>query len=182
MNLIDDDNYERASLYKLFSSLFMQKPSEEALVTMRGMFQMKFEETVSEIGKDFGYLFQEPAGHLPPYESLYSYSLGDRPRFWGKVTEEIQECYRSAGLIIDEEIHLIPDHISAELLFMSYLIERGLTDRQRSFLEDHLLAWIPEYCTELRKHAYTTFYREVAELLKNFVSSDYEEFESNGNQ
>ena len=182
MTLIDDDNYERSALYKLFSSLFMQEPPEETLVTMRGMFQMKFEETASEIGKDFRHLFQEPAGHLQPYESLYSYPLGDKPRLWGKVTKEIQERYRSAGLMIDDAIHLIPDHISAELLFMSYLIEQGLTDRQTSFLEDHLLAWIPEYCTELQKHAYTTFYKEVAELLKEFVSSDYEEFESNRNQ
>jgi TorA maturation chaperone TorD len=181
VDLIDEDNYERASLYKLFSSLFMQEPTEEVLETLKEIFQMKFDETTDEIGKDFRHLFQKPAGHLAPYESLYSYPLGDRPRLWGKVTEKVQECYRSAGLMIDEEIHVIPDHVSAELLFMSYLIDQGLTDRQKSFIEDHLLTWMPAYCDELQEHARTTFYKEVAEMLKEFLSSDYEEFESSGN-
>jgi len=172
----DNDNFERASLYKLFSTLFMREPNEELLISMKAMFAMKFDETEREIGQDFRTLFHDPKGHLQPYESLYNYAPGDRPRLWGKTAGEVQEIYQSAGIMIDEEINLIPDHLSAELLFMSYLIENGLAEEQELFLVNHLLAWIPEYCDELQRHARTTFYREVAGLLKEFMSSDSEEF------
>ena len=182
MEMYSDDSNERASFYKLFSTLFMKEPDEELLVSMKTMFGMKFDETEREIREDFGHLFLEQAGHLQPYESLYNYALGDRPRLWGRATGEVQGLYHSAGIMIDEEINLLPDHLSAELLFMSYLIENGLTEEQERFLSEHLLAWIPEYCDEIQKHARTTFYREAAELLKEFVSSDSQEFDNSGGE
>ncbi|HXX57186.1 MAG TPA: molecular chaperone TorD family protein [Thermodesulfovibrionales bacterium] len=177
-----DDIDERASLYRLFSSLFVKEPDEELLVSMKSMFKMAFDDTEREIREDFGYLFLGHAGHLQPYESLYNYALGDRPRLWGTATGEVQGLYHSAGVMIDEEIDLIPDHVSAEFLFMSYLIENGLREEQRRFLDDHLFAWIPAYCDEMQKHARTTFYREVAGLLKEFVSSDSQELDDSGGE
>ena len=79
------------------------------------------------------------------------------------------------GLTIDEEISLIPDHISAELFFMSYLIENRFLKEQKYFMEKHLLQWIPAYCEELNKQASTTFFKEVSMLLKEFIITDYEE-------
>ena len=178
MEFFDDTNIERAALYRLFSSLFTKEPGEETLLTIQEMFQMRFDETPSEIGADFFRLFQDRAGSLRPYESLYNYPFGDKPRTWGTVTEKIQERYHAAGVMIDEETGLIPDHISAELSFMSYLIENGLADEQEEFLKDHLVVWIPGFCEDLKETAQTTFYREVADLLKEFVLSDQEEFET----
>jgi TorA maturation chaperone TorD len=76
--------------------------------------------------------------------------------------------------MIDEEISIIPDHISAELLFMSYLIENGLTEHRIKFLREHLFRWVPEYCDEIQRHANSAFYKEVANILKEFILSDYE--------
>lgn len=75
---------------------------------------------------------------------------------------------------MDEDISLIPDHISAELFFMSYLVENGLSGLQQRFLEDHLSKWIPEYCGEVQKHAGTNFYKEIANILKEFILSEHE--------
>jgi len=176
MEFYEDEEFERAKLYKLFSPLFMQEPTDEILVQVRDIFETKFNDTSDEIRMDFVYLFSDAAGHLPPYESLYNYAIWDGAKLWGKATEEVQKSYSRAGLVLDEEIELIPDHLSVELLFMSYLIERGLREHQKNFLQEHLSLWIPGYCDDIREHAQTAFYQSVAALLKEDILIDCEEF------
>ena len=52
---------------------------------------------------------------------------------------------------------------------------KKILKEQRKFMNEHLLRRVPEYCEEMGKHAATTFYREVAILLREFISSDSEE-------
>ncbi len=170
----DEESIERVELYKLFASVFIGQPSDELIFQLKDMFQMKFADSPHEIRMDFARIFLGPNGRLMPYESLYNYPLGDRPRLWGRAAEEVQSFYISAGIVMDEEISLIPDHISAEMLFMSYLVENGISELQKKFLEEHLVKWIPEYCNELQKYAGTTFYKEVANILKEFILSEHE--------
>lgn len=170
------EDIERAELYKLFAGLFINEPSDEIVLQLKDMFQMKFADSPQEIRIDFARMFLGPDGRLMPYESLYNYPLGDRPRLWGRTTEEVQAFYISAGIVMDDEINLIPDHITAEMLFMSYLIENGISDLQKRFLEEHLVKWIPEYCNELQKYAGTVFYKEVANIIKEFILSEAEGF------
>ncbi len=169
------EEIERARLYRLFSSLFMKEPAEDVLVQLKEMFRMKFEDTPEEIAADFAGLFLSPEMHLSPHESLYNYSIDETPKLWGKATEEVQANYRAAGLMIDEEASLLPDHVGVELLFMSYLVENGLSEQQKPFMEEHLIRWVPDYCDEVEKHAQTTFYRETAALVKEFLISEHEQ-------
>ncbi len=175
MEFYKDEEIDRAELYKLLSALFLDKPEDKVILQIREMFQLKFDDTPQEIEADFPNLFLRPDLHLSPHESLYNYPLGETPGLWGRAAYEVQEFYRSAGLVIDEESEVIPDHLGLELLFMSYLVENDLVGQQRKFMDEHLLRWVPEYCDEVEKHAATTFYKEVAILLKEFVVSDDEE-------
>jgi putative dimethyl sulfoxide reductase chaperone len=177
MDYFDGRGSERAALYRLFASLFVQEPSEEVLLTIKEFLHMEFNDTAEEIGLDFRHLFLSGTGHLQPYESLYNYAPEDEPRLWGKATDKVQRLYRSADLMIDTETAVLPDHLSAELLFMSYLAERGLSEPQKEFLRDHLLVWVPVFCEEVMKHSHTAFYREAAAVLKEYLSSDYEGLE-----
>lgn len=173
MATMDEEEIERAELYKLFATLFSREPSDEIIYQFRDMFQMRFTEPPQAIRMEFLNLFS--SHQLSPHESLYNYPPYELPRLWGKATEEVEAFYNSVGLMIDEEISLIPDHISAELFFMSYLVENKLLKEQKLFMEKHLLQWVPLYCDELEKHASTTFFREVAMLLKEFIITDYED-------
>lgn len=168
------DTAERAEIYRLFSSLFMGAPTGETVAGVRAMFRTKFSDSLEQIRKDFVDMFLRPDHHLPPYESLYNFEVGEKPGLWGKAAREVQTYYEAAGLILDEEIQPVPDHLAVELLFMSYLVENGHIEKQITFVEKHLVNWVPEYCDQVYKHATTTFYREVAELLKEFVLSEYE--------
>ncbi len=175
MESYGDEEIGRAELYKLFSALFAEEPPGEVILRIKEMFRMKFDDTLQDIKADFVGLFMRPDLHLSPHESLYNYPVGETPRLWGRAAYEVQEHYRSAGLMIDEESDAIPDHLGLELLFMSYLVENGLTTQQRKFMEGHLFRWVPDFCDEVEKHAATGFYKEVAIVLKEFVVSDYEE-------
>ncbi|HCZ11721.1 MAG TPA: hypothetical protein DHV16_05600 [Nitrospiraceae bacterium] len=170
----NEEDIERAELYRLFAGIFMKEPSDELILHAKDMFQMKFEEMPGEIRVDFMNVFLRPDGRFMPCESLYNYPLGDRPGLWGRAAEEVQALYGSTGLVMGEETGLMPDHISMEMLFMSYLIENGLHDLQWKFLDEHLVRWIPEYCDEVRRHAGTVFYKEVANVMKEFILSEYE--------
>jgi TorA maturation chaperone TorD len=63
---------------------------------------------------------------------------------------------------------------------MSYLIENGVLETQKKFLERHLVKWIPEYCDMIENHAGTIFYKEIANILKEFLLSEVEKFETIG--
>lgn len=175
----DSEDEERAELYKLFAGLFIKAPEDGELVQFKDMFQMGFNETPQEIRMDFARLFSDHGARVKPFESIYNYSFGDRPRLWGNATKAVQAFYRSEGLVISEELNPVPDHISLELMFMSYLIEKGLAGQQKEFMEEHMFKWIPDCCDEIASHAVTTFYKEVCGLLKDFITSDYDALTAN---
>jgi len=176
VEIYENEDAERAELYKLFSDLFMSEPAEETLLQAKALFQMNFDTPADEIRKDFVRIFMSPDLHPSPYESLYNFSVGERPGLWGKATGTVNAFYEAAGLTLDEEMTLIPDHLALELLFMHYLIQNGLVEKQEMFLKEHL-RWVPGYCDEMQKHAATPFYKEVAKILKEFMLSEQEQFE-----
>jgi anaerobic sulfite reductase subunit A len=179
VEIYENEDAERAELYKLFSDLFMREPAEETILQAKELFQMKFDTPADEIRHDYARIFMSPDLHPSPYESLYNFSVGEKPGLWGKATGEVNAFYQAAGLTLDEEISLIPDHLGLELLFMHYLIQNGLAEKQEIFLKEHLL-WVPEYCGEVQKHAATPFYREVAKILREFMLSEQERFGRGG--
>lgn len=177
MLLMNENDRERAELYRFFAVCFMMLPTDEVLMQFRDMFRVRFSETQAEIGMDFAHIFIGPWKHLPPYESVYSFSPGDIPGSWSRIAREVQAFYRSTGLVLHQQADLSPDHLSAELLFMSYLTENDLMEYQRIFFERHLFRWVPDYCDLVYGHAFTSFYKEVANLLKKFILFEYEELE-----
>jgi ferredoxin len=79
-----------------------------------------------------------------------------------------------------------PDHVSIELAFMAYLTgceasfwevgnqEKAIRylDREASFLQEHLMRWLPQFCRRLlsgRPHAH---YADLAHRLQAFVEAD----------
>lgn len=82
--------------------------------------------------------------------------------------------------------HILPDHVSIELAFMAYLAsceasfweladgERAsrYLHRQESFLQEHLMQWLPQFCNRIltgRPHAR---YSALARQAHSFVAAD----------
>lgn len=172
MNYFNDEIEERAIIYRMFANLLMSIPDIEIVEDFERFAGLKISDTYEEICDDFIYLFTEE--NLPNYESYYREILNlDNPV--RSEFEDVRHFYWTAGIAIDEEIDLPADHISMELLFMSYLIEHNLTELQIEFLR-RLCQWIPIFCDELYERAQTDFYKEVATSLREFVLSECESF------
>ncbi len=171
MNFLDPlGQQERAEAYRLFAYLFMNIPEFELIEEFENFAGISINDSYEEICEDFINLFNE--GQVPNYEDYYRELLyKDAPIDLSLLN--VQHFYWNAGVDIDEEFDLPPDHISMELLFMSYLIERNLLDLQIDFLR-RLHAWIPLFCDNLYDKAKTDFYKEVATSLKEFVLSESE--------
>ena len=114
-----------------------------------------------------------------PYESLHIDG-----EVMGHSTQAVLELYGEAGLGMSQDFRDLPDHISAELEFMGYLcakeaacVEDGdesghehFGRLRRSFLDNHLLKWLPSFTGEIIRNTVSPFYRDLAVATREFLS------------
>jgi TorA maturation chaperone TorD len=166
MDFIEDT--DRAEAYKVLADIFFAAPAGKSLESIKEDFGLDSREGEEDIRADFVYLLEYPGGKMPPLESLFSDSRNT-------AVSEVTRFYLDAGLTIEEAFQLMPDHISLEFLFMSYLIETERPELQQKFFEEHVMKWVPAYCAEMKNAAKTLFYREIAEIVEDFLGAEYEE-------
>jgi len=165
MALFEGDK-ERAESYRILADIFFAPPDAERLESIREDLGLDSKEEKEEVVADFDSLFISPGGDLPPLESLHAEGTN--------IADSVTGFYYGTGLTFDEEYETLPDHISLEFLFMSYLIDIDNRELQQKFLEQHIANWVPYYCEKVMKHAKTLFYREIAEITKDFIDNEYE--------
>ncbi|MET0049401.1 MAG: molecular chaperone TorD family protein [Sedimenticola sp.] len=146
-------------------------------------------EIADELTLEFARLFIGPGRHISAHESIFAEVDGDSGGLWGAKTVEVKKFIESTGLDYGEQFTGLPDHISVELEFMQRLTEwesdkwrqediesaEYCLSVQRLFLQQHILCWVPSFCSAVMEQAETPFYREMAELTMNFL-----EFERQG--
>jgi TorA maturation chaperone TorD len=116
----------------------------------------------------------------PPYGSVY---LGPQRRLMGDSTVEVVEMYERAGLSLSENFMDAPDHISAELEFMYFLIAKEhqallKEDREEAhkylkmkqeFSTNYLRTWVEPFCERIKKASEHEFYTSLANCLSAFI-------------
>jgi TorA maturation chaperone TorD len=147
-------------------------------------------ESVEELATDHARLFVGPFALLaPPYGSVY---LEGERRLMGDSTLAVSEFYREVGLEVAAGFNGTPDHIAAELEFMHFLVIKELEalagadpdragyfrQKQKSFLERYLAAWVPDFSRNAEAQAQTRFYQELAAATRVFIEGDFDQ----GNQ
>lgn len=123
--------------------------------------------------------------NLPaPFESVALES-----RLMGDATVAVEAAYREAGFDAPVPEAGPPDHLGAELRFLSLASYQemeawqagdraaaaGWVERQRRFLDEHLLAWVPLHCERLAQVAETPFYRAAVSLIGRACLVDRED-------
>jgi TorA maturation chaperone TorD/Pyruvate/2-oxoacid:ferredoxin oxidoreductase delta subunit len=123
-----------------------------------------------------------PVAHA--YESVYR-----EGRTMGETTLDVRHRLATEGLAPRSQT--LPDHVGIELAFMAHLaareadawadgdgeMARGYLAQQRSFLRDHLTAWLPQFCSRVlagRPHAR---YADLACRVEAFVRDDVDRVE-----
>jgi anaerobic sulfite reductase subunit A len=142
----------------------------------------KLASWVTELAADYAALFlavgRKP---VPPYESVYT--SADR-LLMQRARDEVLAEYRKEGLGPKEGFREPEDHIAMEMEFMGYLCQKALESldsedaeaaraslqKQKDFLDKHLLVWVPEFCKDVRKTARTDFYKAIAQITEEHLS------------
>ncbi len=143
-------------------------------------------QNLESLKVDFAKLFVGPYQLLAaPYGSVY---LENGRTLMGNSTIDVENRYREEGLNTAKDFKDAPDHITAELEFMYYLIFReieavsnsnmekaiGFVQKQKYFLESHLLAWVPEFVGNIIENADTLFYQNLAKATQMFLLENYQ--------
>jgi TorA maturation chaperone TorD len=143
-----------------------------------------FEELLDALRWDYTRLFIGPEKlPAPPWESVYM--SRDRLLFQ-KQTMQVRRIYRKFGYIPSNHPHEADDHLGLELDFMFRLALRtkedidqkefdsalDLLQNQSSFLEEHLLKWVPLFVKDVLGSAETPFFQGMAKILQGYLEQD----------
>jgi len=125
---------------------------------------------------------------LYPSESIF---LG-RNREEATDVPRVDQLFRRDGLALSPQFKDLPDHISVDFEFMSYLCSKEIEAddsqdatallayrlRQQSFLKHHIINWVPAFAEQLERVAQIKFYRELANFTRRFVRWDHDRLEA----
>ena len=190
--------------YSLFSSLFYQEPTREFFEALSASDEgdvlacyikakeaegHTLESLATSVKCEFSALFLGmSASPVMTSESVY---LSPSHCLMQEQRDEVLSVYRAAGMKVEDSFREPEDHIAVELSFMAFMceacvcIEMGdeasLADNietQAVFVRDHLLRWMPEFCSSVRKHKRVAFYAVVADLFEEFIGGEEEYFAS----
>jgi DMSO reductase family type II enzyme chaperone len=170
----------------LLAAVRFSPEAESAVVRLQAV-----AESLAEVGQntlplqiEYTRLFINavPKVPVPPYESVH---LG-RGRVMGDPASEVLAAYAQAGLSMSQEWREPPDHIAAELEFVSYLFDKqaqALTagedvDAARwqgeavRFMTAHLWRWLPIVADRVQADARHPFYSALADFAAAWVACE----------
>ncbi len=143
-------------------------------------------ENCQGLAVEFTRLFLGPGQHISAHESVFAELDGGFGGHWGAQTAEVKKFIEATGMEYASDFNGLPDHISVELEFMQKLaeweLEKWANDDdenaeyclsvQKKFIEEHLLKWVPQFCSEVIDKADQPFYREMAGITVDFLEFD----------
>ena len=155
---------------------------QEALIRLNEYFEYDAGETLEDLAADYAKTFLgagiAQADAAFPYESVYT---SPKHIMMQDAWSQVSEIYEAKGIERNDDAgDWMEDHISMEMEFMAYLCDEtseytetlaGL-EEQKSFLNKHLLNWVPEFCLKIKDYADTEFYRMVGQLTTGFLQLD----------
>ena len=186
----------RAHLYSLLSRLYRVEVDAPLLETLKGLsfpgaanetlaegYSMLSaylancgEEALDDLAVDYATVFLA-AGSADgqaaiPCESIYT---SPKKIFMQEAWEDVCRIYAEKGLTKGNQYSdLMEDHLALELEFMSNLVKRRDPATEKSFLESHLLNWLPEFLADVDKYARVDFYKAVARITLGFLQMEHE--------
>lgn len=148
------------------------------------------EAILQDLAEDYAFLFLGVGSkNVSLCESAYRSAGG--LLFQGSYFDIVQR-YTEVGLAKRPDFPEPEDHLSVELSYMANLcrlvIDSAENRRreeitryciyQKTFLQDHLMTWVPDFFKSLLEADPSTFYSAIAHLLKGFISLDAEIIDS----
>jgi len=140
---------------------------------------------VAEFEEEFVRVFMHSRDVPPclPYESAYAAPEGEAAAWMMAVLEKE---YAVSGLALSPTLKDLPDHVAVELEFMAFLcgaeadawsreaVREGVEslERQATFLDRHLIRWLPEWARHVAVADGEGIYSVVADTAQAFARHD----------
>jgi len=182
---------DRRSLYRLLGGLLQECPSTALLDVLgtgptlenlaeriggaigEGLGRMRADVGGCEgrhpaLRQEYVRLFVGPGKKLaPPWESVYR---GPERLVMQEPHAQVLRAYAEQKVGFDGFGKRPADHVALEMQFVSTLLARSRAGSRadaalRRFLDEHLLAWLPAFAGDVRRHAKTEFWQGVGETL-----------------
>jgi TorA maturation chaperone TorD len=181
-------------LFALLSSMYLCKPTRESLANWRQLLRdeplddaeelrkaldainLASEQELEDLLWEYTRLFIGPYRlPCPPLESVYT---SPKRLMMQDSYEEVREFYNRIGIEVGSA-NIMPDHIGAELNFLSVLSSRMMDKPEESstyekladeFLADHLQNWVPGFAADMEQAAETPLYKALARVTNNAVT------------
>ena len=197
----------RSYYYGFLSTVYLQEPTREFIKSLRASNLLDIlnksdlrvdrainndvrDNHLNNLALEYTRLFIGPGKHIVPYESVYR---DNENALWSETTVEVKDFIESSGLKYSSNRSDLPDHIGVELEFMQRLTchEKEAWARddketaircleyEKRFIDEHLSQWVPIFCDKVKKETRTAFYREMAELTRQFIGFDSELINNN---
>ena len=120
-----------------------------------------------------------------PYESVYT---SEERLLMQEARDEVLLAYRQEGLDKTEAFKEPEDHLALELGFMVYLCQKTVEsmeraeeeaavaylEKQKDFLQAHLMVWVPQFCQDLAQVTRSDFYRGMAKITQEHLNLEGE--------
>ncbi|MDO5300218.1 MAG: anaerobic sulfite reductase subunit AsrA [Clostridia bacterium] len=182
----------RLAYYSFFSRVFEKELTEDKLGQLAAMksgtptgnedidkgfallqrfFAQAPENRADELAADFARIFlaagQAKGKAAFPYESIYT---SKEKLLMQDAWEKMAGLFRAKGLSLSGvSADIKEDHIAAELLYAAHLAKESGAAEQLSFLEEHLLNWVPAFLADINAVAAYDLYKGLGQMLLGFL-------------
>jgi TorA maturation chaperone TorD len=141
-----------------------------------------------DLEEEYGRLFSPEAGSekISLVESFYKPWTQDphcplpfateKGLLMGDSALHLLALYKQCGLEVEGEYWGMPDHLTMELEFLSFLYQRATDKEVKRFIEDHL-DWITLLREKFKEFHSHPFYRSTLEVLLLFLRKEKERLE-----
>jgi TorA-specific chaperone len=110
----------------------------------------------------------------PLYASCYETTpSGEKALLMGEPAIDMKKRFESKGLSLSDEIHEPPDHLSIELEYLYFLLDKGWADGDKDLIEeastfaaDVMLPWVSRFQAGLAAEKKCRFYPLMASVLQ----------------
>jgi len=135
--------------------------------------KLSTKEALEKVAVEFTELFIGTARpKAPPIESFY---FSNKRTIFNEKTVEMKDILNKHGLESTKKDKFPEDHLGLQLLLIAVKSEqlntldsderRTAIKKQISFIDDHLLSWLPGICNDAKEHGQTGFYGGLLELI-----------------
>lgn len=141
-------------------------------------------EVVEALAVEYARLFVGPGPHIAPYASVHW--PGGSGELLGAPAAALEAVIEAADYELSAGYRRLPDHVGIVLDLMAWLANTEAEAwmardygaaaealrREVSFLDEHMLPWIPTFCERVAEVADVAFYRDMANLTVEYLRFD----------